>query len=866
MSNGRAQTVGNRHRRTHVKLVKLCELLVTVLVISSLFLLGGCSGLVTGVPKTEAKASFQLSPNSVSFGSVAVGKQATQMVSVTNTGTAALNITKVTLSNSHFSVVGVTTPMALAVGQSGTFTVAVKPTSAGNLTGTLTAQGEPGSAPVVVKLEATAVNAQPQLSVNPTTIDYGTVSTGLKSAGNLVLNNLGTADLTISLITISGAEFTINGISTPTTIAAGQSAQAIVTFSPSTTGSVTGNVSITSNDPVNPTLNISLSGTGSATQTGQLSATPAGLTFGTVATGSFSNQQFRLTNTGNAAVKISSLSVSGTGFSTTGMSTPATLNPSQSATLTASFAPSAVGSTTGSVTILSNAANSSLTIPLSGTGAQSGLSISPTSFNFGSVVDGLTKSQNFIVTNTGTASLTIAQLSVTGSAYSASGLATPATLTPGSTATFSVLFAPTTAGSLAGSVSLSSNAPNSPNSLALSGTGVASSVTLSANPTSLSFASVNAGSSSSKNVTVTNSGNSSLTISQITVNAKDFTASGIATPVALASGQSAVMSVSFKPTASENVTGNITVSSSQGSSAILAVSGDGVQPGLTSTPSSASFGNVTVGSPSTQTFKLTNSGTGTLSISQVSVSGSGFTVGTLSLPLSLNSGQSTTFNVQFGPASAGTASGNLTIVSNAPNSPAVIGLSGTGMAATQALSFSTTTLGFGNVNTGSSSMQSVTATNTGNANVSISQISESGAGFTLSGAGTPVTLTPGQSLSFNVIFAPGSAGSASGTVTVTSNATGSPKSIALSGTGVQAASHSATLSWTASTSTVAGYNVYRSTTSGTGYSKINGSLVGALTFLDSNVTSGVTYYYVTTAVDASGNESTDSNQATAVIP
>jgi fibronectin type 3 domain-containing protein len=74
------------------------------------------------------------------------------------------------------------------------------------------------------------------------------------------------------------------------------------------------------------------------------------------------------------------------------------------------------------------------------------------------------------------------------------------------------------------------------------------------------------------------------------------------------------------------------------------------------------------------------------------------------------------------------------------------------------------------------------------------------------------------------------------------------------------------LSWTASTSTVSGYNVYRSTTSGTGYAKLNTSLVSTVSYTDSTVTNATTYFYVTTAVDGSGNESSFSNQATAAIP
>ena len=79
-------------------------------------------------------------------------------------------------------------------------------------------------------------------------------------------------------------------------------------------------------------------------------------------------------------------------------------------------------------------------------------------------------------------------------------------------------------------------------------------------------------------------------------------------------------------------------------------------------------------------------------------------------------------------------------------------------------------------------------------------------------------------------------------------------------------SHAVSLSWNASTSTVSGYNVYRSTTSGSGFTRVNGSLLSGLTFSDSNVTSGTTYFYVATAVDSGGDESVNSNQVSAVVP
>jgi fibronectin type 3 domain-containing protein len=78
--------------------------------------------------------------------------------------------------------------------------------------------------------------------------------------------------------------------------------------------------------------------------------------------------------------------------------------------------------------------------------------------------------------------------------------------------------------------------------------------------------------------------------------------------------------------------------------------------------------------------------------------------------------------------------------------------------------------------------------------------------------------------------------------------------------------HSVALTWTASTSTVSGYNIYRSTVSGSGYAKLNSSLLASLSYSDSTVQSGTTYFYVATAVDSGGDESPDSNQASAVIP
>lgn len=290
-------------------------------------------------------------------------------------------------------------------------------------------------------------------------------------------------------------------------------------------------------------------------------------------------------------------------------------------------------------------------------------------------------------------------------------------------------------------------------------------------------------------------------------------------------------------------------------------------PAIQVNPTSINFGNDVVGTNLSQALIIRNTGTAALTITQVNPTVSVFSVSGFSLPLNVAAGQQTTITVAFRPTTAGAVSGNLSMVSNAPGSPTSIGLSGTGVAATLTLNMTPTSLSFGNVTTGTSSAsENVTITNTGNANITISQISVSGTGYSLTGGSTPVTLTPSQNLILVAQFSPLAAGSVSGSISIVSNASGSPASVTLSGTGVAPVQHSVTLSWNGSTSVVSGYNVYRSTVSGSSYVKVNTSLDSGLGFTDTTVQSGTTYYYVTTAVDASNNESAFSNEVPAVIP
>jgi fibronectin type 3 domain-containing protein len=161
----------------------------------------------------------------------------------------------------------------------------------------------------------------------------------------------------------------------------------------------------------------------------------------------------------------------------------------------------------------------------------------------------------------------------------------------------------------------------------------------------------------------------------------------------------------------------------------------------------------------------------------------------------------------------------------------------------------------------------VTAKNTGNSSLTVSQIGVVGTGFSVASGVAGTTIAAGQTAELSVVFAPKTTGSVSGTVTITSNASNSPSSISVAGTGVSNTAHSVTLNWVASSSSgVIGYYVYRSTTSGGSYTRLTTVAVNALKYADGALSAGETYYYVVTAVNSSGAQSGYSGQVSATIP
>src|SRR5947199_5305069 len=343
---------------------------------------------------------------------------------------------------------------------------------------------------------------------------------------------------------------------------------------------------------------------------------------------------------------------------------------------------------------------------------------------------------------------------------------------------------------------------------------------LSARPSSIKFGTSAPGNNVTQLAALRNTGTASVTVQQISASGSGFAVSHAALPWTLASGQSATFSISFMPTAGSTSSGSVSiVSNAYDSTLSIPLTGAGAGAGiLNANPASDGFGSVQVGSSASQYQSVTNSGGSNVNISQANVSGSGFSISGLSLPITLTPGQSYTFSTVFAPTSSGTASGSIIMVSDASNSNLSIALSGTATAPGQLL-LSPTTLDFGSITVGQSKSLTATLSASGSS-VTVSSASTSNPEFNLSGFSFPLALAAGQSTPLTVTFAPQSSGTASGSISFSSNAQTNPTIETLTGTGAAAPQHQVQLSWSASSSSgVSGYNVYRGTVSGGPYSK-----------------------------------------------
>jgi len=521
--------------------------------------------------------------------------------------------------------------------------------------------------------------------------------------------------------------------------------------------------------------------------------------------------------------------------------------------------------------------SASSTVALSAPHSQGVAGVSAISIGFGSVVVNTTSpAQHLAVENTGSASLFISRVALSGTYASrfAQSNNCPSSLAVGASCTISLTFTPNTPGNSSATLIVWTAGLGSRKSVSLNGVGVTGGTPAAGlSPGSLAFASQPVGKTSGAGTaTLDNAGTAALSISSVTItgaNPGDF-AQANNCGSSLSAGSSCTFNITFTPAASGSRTALLSVAdNSAGSPQTVSLSGTGTVASASLSPTSLSFGNQSVNTTSgVQTVTLTNGGTAALSLSSIALTGAnaGAFAQTNTCGSSLAAGASCKVSVTFDPTATGSQSASVSFTDNASGSPQSLSLSGTGTSAT--VSLSPSSLSFTNQPISvTSSTQVVTLTNGSSTALSISSLTITGtnaADFAEVANTCGSSVAAGANCSIGVAFTPSTSKSETASLAIADNATGSPQTVSLSGSGI----HNVGLSWTPSgTSGVVGYNVYRGTTSGGESSTpLNSTPVSGTTFTDESVTAGSTYYYVVTTVGSDDTQSPASAESSSTVP
>ena len=554
-------------------------------------------------------------------------------------------------------------------------------------------------------------------------------------------------------------------------IAPNNCCSANVTFTPSQSGPFSSIVSINSNDSVSP-LNIPVF---AYAGTSAFTVSPTSINFEYVKTGTTSSQQVTVTNTSGSPAYVTQVSLLGN--PQTSQTNNCTGPITSTCSITATFAPTTVTSGTGTLSITDQnglTTTASLTSSSYSTGPV--LTLGTSSLNFPDQNVGTTATESLQLSNTGDQPLTI-QSMTTAAPFS---VTTPCTAIPvGGNCQASISFKPTATGESSQTLTITSNAVNSPQTIPLTGTGVTPS--FSATPTSLSFGYQKVGvASAAQQITLKNTSSQAMTIANIAIAppfAQTNTCGGT-----IASGATCTISVTATPTATgvQNQALQI-IDQNNGSTAVaLSVTGYSAGPILNyGMNGSLSFGNQLVSTTSSaQSLTLQNIGDAPAQIQPITISGE-FAEST-TCGSTIQPGASCAIKVTFTPTSIGNQSGTLTIAGNFPNSPLTFALSGTGTAVQ--LQITPASVDLGSEFVGVTGLpKTVTLSNTGNLPVTVQSINTTGPFGSLNACGS--IIQPGDACAIGIFFQPTAVGSQTGTLAITDNAPGSPQQIQLSGTG-----------------------------------------------------------------------------------
>jgi len=256
---------------------------------------------------------IDVNPSSVVFPDTLVNTTNTQTITVTNNGSGNLSISGITNPGGDFRIVGSNCIRTLAPSGTCTITVAFSPTSAGFKQATFQINSNDPDVPSYTVYLSGRGYTEPDISVSPPQLSFGTLAVGQTATLSLTVTNTGSADLIISGVSSPALPFSITSNTCAyTTLEPSEACQLSIRFAPTAAGTYNSSISINSNDPGTPTVTVNLTGTSTLTN---YDVNPLSIDFGSVNVGSRSTERtVTVTNTGVRDLVITSVKYPGSPF------------------------------------------------------------------------------------------------------------------------------------------------------------------------------------------------------------------------------------------------------------------------------------------------------------------------------------------------------------------------------------------------------------------------------------------------------------------------------------------------------------------------------------------------------------------------
>ncbi len=782
--------------------------------------------LSSNIVLAEDQPELKLTPTALDFKNIVVKEtSAEKTLTLKNTGKAELKSLRITLAGDHksdFAKADTSTcGNTLAAGESCKINLTFTPKAEGARWATLTVSSNAPSSPTEIVIKGTGIVLRPAVKLSPTALDFKNQPVKETSAEKtLTLKNTGKAELSSLRITLAGehkSDFARLDTSTcEKTLAAGESCKINITFTPKAEGARSATLTVTSNAASSPT-EILIKGTGIILQPA-VKLSPTTLDFKNIVVKETSAEKtLTLKNTGKAELSSLRITLAGehkSDFARLDTSTcEKTLAAGESCKINITFTPKAEGARSATLTVTSNAASSPDEIVLKGTGIvhRPAVKLSPTTLDFKDIAVKETSAEKSItLKNTGKAELSNIRVKIDGphkSDFAQADTSTcEKTLAAGESCKINLTFTPKAEGAREATLTVTSNAPSSPDEILLKGTGVIYRPAVQLTPATLDFKTQTVKETSrEQTLTLKNTGQAELSNIRLKIDGdhkRDFYRLNSSTcEKTLAAGANCKIKITFTPKAAEARQATLSITSTALSSPDdIILKGTGVEdkepdttPKAQLKPTSLDFGNHALNASSDiQTVTLKNGGAGGLRNLSFTIEGANkddFGTPSSTCKKTLAARDACTVDIIFTPTAAGVREATLTVISNATSSPNTVTLTGIGVPDDQPIvRLMPTSLSFKRQTVFEASAEEiVTLTNDGLVdltNIDITVEGDHPDDFARQASSTcGETLFAGETCDINLTFTPMEEGTREATLIVASNAISSPDTVTLKGVG-----------------------------------------------------------------------------------